>query len=233
MSILYVAGVSISDNPKDISPVTLNKIKEAKVVIGEERKNTLRLLKIAEADDNKEIYFINEHSKDSDRNEVLKAVLSSDISVFFSDCGTPCISDPDYNFIRMCRQKGVIIKSLAGASSITTAISVAGINASKFLFAGFPPKKDVDRKKFFKEVLSSKVAVVFMERPYSLENTLKDISCCDRKISLSINLGMDNELNLYDKPLSLIDKVKGIKAPFIIVIPALQKKLNSNKYCSK
>lgn len=228
MPILYVAGVSLSDNPKDISPVTLDKIKKAQVIIGEERKNTLRLLKIANVSSDIDIFYINEHTQNKDKEEILKSVLSSEISVFFSDCGTPCISDPDYSFIKMCRDSGVTIKSLAGASSVTTALSVSGIEAKKFFFAGFPPKKDELRKKFFKELFSLPYPSVFMERPYTLEATMKELSKYNKKISLSINLGNDNELNLFDKPVNLLEKIKGIKAPFVVVIPATKNINKSN-----
>lgn len=112
MPVLYVAGVSISENIKDIPEKTLNVINKCSVAVGEERKVSLKLLNAASS--SAELYLINEHTEDKERYEVLKAVEQAEYSVFFSDAGTPCISDPDYKFISMCRDKGVIIKSLPG-----------------------------------------------------------------------------------------------------------------------
>lgn len=218
MPILYVAGVSISENPKEIASKTLAIIKECQIAVGEERRSAVRLLVAAESAD-KELFLINEHSKQEDRQEVLDAILKSEKSVFFSDAGTPCISDPDWSLIHMCRKKGVEIKSLPGPSSLTAALSVAGVDAKTFFFAGFPPKEKDKRKTFFNEINKSKNVTVFMERPYALVQTLNDMINITRKISLSVELGNENEKNYYDTPKKLLKTLKNIKAPFVIVTP--------------
>lgn len=219
MPVLYVAGVSLSANPKDISPVTRDAIRAADVVIGEERHETLRLLAATETGE-KELFLINEHSSEEDRKRALEAVKSSNKAVFFSDAGTPCISDPDFRFIAMCRDAGVKIKALPGPSSITAAISVSGIDAKRFFFAGFPPRAGADRERFFKNIASSGVASVFMERPYALEATLRDMALYVTKaFSVSINLGGDGERTLYGKAEELLKELSGIKAPFVVVVP--------------
>lgn len=220
MSILYVAGVSINDNPRDISPATLAIINECDLVVGEERKFTLRLLNAAGAP-NKKFYLINEHSGLEDRKNALQAVLESQRTVFFSDAGTPCISDPDHSFIMMARNASVEIKSLPGPSSVTAAISVSGIEAKTFFFAGFPPKEKNKRKIFFDQIALSKNTVVFMERPYSIAQTLSDMQVIKRKISLSINLGYIDEKNFFDTPQNLQNQVPNDKAPFVVVVPPL------------
>lgn len=216
MPVLYVAGVSISENIKDIPEKTLKIISKCSIAIGEERKVSLKLLNAATS--SAELYLINEHTEDSQRHEALHAVMQAEYSVFFSDAGTPCISDPDYKFISMCRDKGVVIKSLPGPSSITSAISVSGINAKTFFFAGFPPRESDKRRKFFENIEKSSITNVFMERPYALSSTLKDISFFKRKVSISLNLGCEDEATYYDYPNKLLEKLEGIKAPFVIVV---------------
>lgn len=218
MALLYIAGVSISENPKHISPVTLKIIKECDAAIGEERKNSLRLLNAAECPD-KRLFLINEHSGDGERREALAAVMEYDKSIFFSDAGTPCISDPDHEFIALCRDAGVRIKSIPGPSSVTAAISVSGIAAETFFFAGFPPREKEKRKGFFDKISKSKHTTVFMERPYALEKVLADMSGIKRNISLSVNLGHEDEITYFDTPDKLLKITAGIKAPFIAVVP--------------
>lgn len=216
MPVLYAAGVSISKNIKDIPEKTLNIISKCTIAVGEERSVALKLLNAAKS--SAELYLINEHTEDSQRIEILKAVAGAEYSVFFSDAGTPCISDPDYKFISMCRDKGIIIKSLPGPSSITAAISVSGINAKTFFFAGFPPRESEKRRKFFENIEKSSITNVFMERPYALSATLKDISFFKRKVSISLNLGCEDEATYYDYPARLLEKLNGVKAPFVIVV---------------
>lgn len=215
MAVLYVAGISISENLKDIPDKTLKIINKCSLIIGEERKIANKMQNIAQS--SAEIVLINEHSTDEERKKILSQVEKTEISVLFSDAGTPCISDPDYKFIAMCREKGIKIISLPGPSSITSAISVSGINAKTFYFAGFPPRKADERRKFFEGIEKSKETVVFMERPYALISTLKDMVFIKRKISISINLGCEDEATYYDYPARLIEQLDGIKAPFVVV----------------
>lgn len=215
MAVLYVAGISISENLKDIPDKTLKIINKCSLIIGEERKIANKMQNIAQS--SAEIVLINEHSTDEERKKILSQVEKTEISVFFSDAGTPCISDPDYKFIAMCREKGIKIISLPGPSSITSAISVSGINAKTFYFAGFPPRKADERRKFFEGIEKSKETVVFMERPYALTATLKDMAFIKRKISISINLGCEDEATYYDYPAMLIEQLDGVKAPFVVV----------------
>ncbi len=215
MAVLYVAGISISENLKDIPDKTINTINKCSLIIGEERKIALKMQNIAKS--SAEIVLVNEHSTDDERKNILEKIEKSEYSVLFSDAGTPCISDPDYKLIAMCRDKGIKIISLPGPSSITSAISVSGINAKTFYFAGFPPRKVDERRKFFERIEKSKETIVFMERPYALTATLKDMVHIKRKISISLNLGSQDEATYYDYPDKLLEKLEGIKAPFVIV----------------
>lgn len=215
MAVLYVAGISISDNLKDIPDKTINIISQCGLIIGEERKIAHKMQNICKS--NADIELLNEHSLDEERKKILEKVEKANVSVLFSDAGTPCISDPDYKFIAMCRDKGIKIISLPGPSSITTAISVSGINAKTFYFAGFPPRNNNERRKFFERIEKSRETVVFMERPYALTATLKDMLHIKRKISISLNLGSQDEATYYDYPDKLLEKLEGIKAPFVVV----------------
>lgn len=224
MSVLYVAGVSLSENPKDVSPITIEAVRKAPVLIGEERRFALRLISASGAGE-KKLYLINEHSSDSDREQALKAVMSADMSVFFSDGGTPCISDPDSKFVAMCRNAGIEIKALPGPSSVTAAVSVSGIDAKRFFFAGFPPRRGPERERFFRDISLSAVTSVFMERPYALEATLRDMaSSVSRAFSLSVDLGGKGERTLYGRAEELLEKLSGVKAPFVAVVPPAGKK---------
>ncbi len=222
MAILYVAGVSLCDNPRDLSPKTVKVLEKSDVLIGEERKTVHRILSTLENSE-KDYHLLNEHSTDADRKEVLAEVKRVEIAVMFSDAGTPAISDPDSKFIAMCRESGVEVRSLAGPSSITTALSVSGIDCTSFFFAGFPPREQKKRDEFFQSLEVCKHATVFMERPYALTATLSQMSFITKKIAISINLGYEDEVNDFDYPKNLLAKYEGKKAPFIITVPKREK----------
>lgn len=214
---LYVAAISISDNLKETGSNVLEHLKSCDIAIGEEKSIANKLLRISES--NAKLFLLNEHSTIEDKKALVEEVKKVEKAVLFTDAGTPCISDPDYLFIKLCRQEKIIIRSIPGASSITSAISVSGINASTFFFAGFPPKDEIARRKFYARIASNSHTIVFMERPYALTKTLEEITFIRRKISLSINLGSDSERTYYDYPDNILNQIGDIKAPFVIVMP--------------
>ena len=234
MAVLYIAGISISENLKDIPGKTIKTISNCDIIIGEERKVALNMQNIAKS--TAEILLVNEHSTDEERFYIYEKIKKVEKAVLFSDAGTPCISDPDYKLIAICRDNGIKIISLPGPSSITTAISVSGINAKTFYFAGFPPRKESERKIFFEKLEKNNETVVFMERPYALSATLKDMARLQKKVSISLNLGCEDEETYYDFPKKLLDKLNGKKAPFVVVVEGVKgnkKNINSNKNISK
>ena len=85
------------------------------------------------------------------------------------------------------------------------------------VYAGFPPREAGKRRQFFENIEKSKVTTVFMERPYSLTGTLKDMLFFKRKVSISLNLGCHDEVTYYDYPDKLLERLEGVKAPFVIV----------------
>jgi hypothetical protein len=75
------------------------------------------------------------------------------------------------------------------------------------------------RGNFYKELALSPITAVFMERPYALEKTVKELAVHNQFISISINLGGGDERNLRGSAKDLSVAVKGIKAPFTVVVP--------------
>lgn len=59
-----------------------------------------------------------------------------------SDAGTPCIADPGYRLISGARKRGIEVIPVPGASSLVSAVSVAGLPRDEFLFIGFLPTKN-------------------------------------------------------------------------------------------
>lgn len=215
---LYMLGVPITSDFKDLSPSAIQKIQESDFVIGEERKTILRFLAAAEC---REKYFtiINEHSTDVEKQEVLGKILNSKSAVLFSDAGTPAVADPGYDFVDMCHDKGVDVHTVPGPSSIVAALSASGFYSESFYFAGFPPREDQARKDFFKKISDTRDTVVLLERPYALHKTVEDFSNMDRRIVVAVNLGFDDEVIYRGTPTEVLEQLPNkMKKPFVIVI---------------
>ena len=89
---------------------------------------------------------------------------------YVSDAGTPAVSDPGARLVAAVRSAGLGVMPLPGASSVTTALSAAGISGdSSFVFAGFLPSKAGERDQAIKSLQSEVKAVVIMEAPHRIE----------------------------------------------------------------
>lgn len=117
-----------------------------------------------------------------------------------SDAGLPCIADPGSLLIKLAREKGILVHVLSGPCSLTTALMLSGFWGQQFVFFGYPPQQEKDRKKFFKkcEEESKKYqrALIFIEAPYRNKHTflsLIDVLSLDTFLSVNCLLTMPDE----------------------------------------
>ena len=214
---LIVAATPIDGDWRRLDPRLIDAIKGADLLIAEEQKNGMRFLVAAESKETR-MLLLNEHSTDTDRQTALEAVLTSDITVFLSDAGTPCVADPDYRFVDMCIKSGVEIHSVPGATSITAALSVSGFPTERFVCRGIPPRDKSKRKAVFAEIAASKYTAVFLERPYAMKQTLEDLKGIKQTVSLSIALGSEQEKNIRGTVQEIALKLDIVKQAFAVVV---------------
>jgi len=88
-----------------------------------------------------------EHNAAEARPKLLARLREGQAVALVSDAGTPLISDPGYRLVREAVAAGFSVTALPGASSVLTALSVAGLPTDRFFFEGFLPPKQVARQK--------------------------------------------------------------------------------------
>lgn len=195
-SVIYIAATPIGD-PEDISLRVIRVLRDADLVIGEERKIVSRFLRSLEL--KKEIFLVNEHSTEEDiKSLVLDLVLNPKRVVFVSDCGTPGFEDPGVEFVRVCREYGLRVIPLPGASSLMTLLMVSGISMKKFYYGGFlSPKREIRQNELKNLAIRyAKEPVVLMDTPYRLQALLEDMKryfSPEREIILGYKLTMPEE----------------------------------------
>ncbi|MDR0453935.1 MAG: hypothetical protein LBH05_03885 [Deferribacteraceae bacterium] len=214
---LIVAALPIDGQWKKIDPRVIETVQGCDLLIAEERKTAKRLLAVSGCPD-KPLELLNEHSSDSNRAEIVKKIKEVCCTALVSDAGTPCIADPDYRLVDQCIKDGVEVLSLPGASSITAALSVSGFPSDRFIFLGFPPKKGETRRRFFTNLENSRITSIFLERPYALKRTLEDMVHIRKDISVSIDIGSENAVNIRGHIASILKQIEGRKAAFVVVV---------------
>ena len=134
MGTLYVVATPIG-NLGDISLRALEILKNVDIIACEDTRQTIKLLNHFEIKKKLVAYHkFNENSKSSSLIQDLKSGL--DIAVV-TDAGTPCISDPGYILVKEARENDIPVIAIPGASAVVSALSVSGLDTSKFSFIGF------------------------------------------------------------------------------------------------
>ena len=92
-----------------------------------------------------------------------------------SDAGTPCLSDPGQQLVDACHAHGVRLVPIPGASAVTSALSVAGLDNSRFMFEGFIPRDGRARRDLIASWRTAAHAVVLFEAPSRVFATLAEL----------------------------------------------------------
>lgn len=209
-------------NPKDISQRAQSILASADLVILEEpkegRAQLLNLgLKIPP------YRKLNEHTKSSELDELVEICRVQNVALM-SDCGTPNFCDPGAILVRACRQKGIPIHSVPGASSLMTLISLTSQRLDQFVFFGFLPRDASERERSWRQVASEKRAVILMETPYRFHRFLEDWKAHlpHRRGLLACNLTTDAEFVAEGTPAEIKNhfssNYKGPEDPEFLVL---------------
>jgi len=117
----------------------------------------------------------NQHNQKRRLPELLSLLNSGGRVALVTNAGTPGISDPGAFFVSKALAEGIRVTPVPGASAVTAALSVAGTGAERFLFLGFLPTKQGQRRKELGRWREAGVPIVIYEAPHRITETLTDI----------------------------------------------------------
>ena len=103
-----------------------------------------------------------------------------------SDAGTPLISDPGRRLARAALEAGFRVEAVPGASAVLAALVTSGLAEDSFTFAGFPPNRSKDRKKWYAEWRSDPRPVVFFEAPHRMRASLLDLEAVSGNRTIAV-----------------------------------------------
>src|SRR5690242_14071123 len=93
-----------------------------------------------------------EHNSDEALPKLLARLAAGEAVALVSDAGTPLVSDPGYRLVRAAVEAGHLVTAVPGASSVLTALSLAGLPTDRFFFEGFLPPKQLARQQRIAEL---------------------------------------------------------------------------------
>jgi 16S rRNA (cytidine1402-2'-O)-methyltransferase len=171
--ILFVVATPIG-NLEDITLRALRILKEVDFIVCEDTRITLKLLTHYQIKKPLISYF--QHSRFQRLEEIISRLKKGEKAALVTDAGTPAISDPGGQLIQeaLKRLENLVISPIPGPSALTSALSISGFPADRFLFLGFPPHKK-GRQKFWQRVLEAQETVVFYESPHRILKSLEEL----------------------------------------------------------
>lgn len=214
---LHIVATPIGD-VTEISLKALEVLKNADVIICESTKEASKLLR-SHGITGKTYEVLDEHSTAHDK-EALVPICAQKSVALVSDCGTPGFCDPGADLVRLCRQKGIPVKSVLGASALMGLLSLSGQRIDEFVFRGFLPAETEARARALRDLTKEKRAIIIMDTPYRLKKTLNDMKehFSNRRFLLTLNLSQDDEQILEGKIDKIISDVQFEKAEFMLLI---------------
>ena len=115
------------------------------------------------------------HNEASSGERLLDDIAAGKSVALISDAGTPLISDPGERITALAKERGIRVAPIPGASAVLAALSSAGIATERFLFDGFLPAKQGQRRSRLAALAALDATLVFYEAPHRLTETLEDM----------------------------------------------------------
>ena len=172
-------------NLSDISPRCREALAEADFIAAEDTRVTLKLLNHLGL--KKPLVSYYEHNKEFSGKKILERILAGENCAQVSDAGSPAISDPGEDLVRLCAEHGVTVTAIPGPCAAITALSISALPTGRFTFEGFLSTNKKNRAAHLQSLAGETRTMIFYEAPHKLEATLKDLLEAfgpDRRISL-------------------------------------------------
>ena len=182
--ILYLVPTPIG-NLGDISKRAAETLAAVDFIAAEDTRVSVKLLNHLEI--KKPLVSYHEHNQRESGPKILERLLAGENCALVTDAGSPAISDPGEDLVRLCAQAGVPVCAIPGPCAAITALSVSALPTGRFAFEGFLPAQKKERRLRLEALAGEDRTMIFYEAPHRLRQTLADLASAfggTRKISL-------------------------------------------------
>lgn len=167
---LYLVPTPIG-NLKDITLRAIEALESADVIAAEDTRQSLKLLNHFNI--KKPLISYHQHNEQGKSSDLINRLKNGENIALVTDAGTPGISDPGSVIVQKCIEENINFEVLPGATAITTALVYSGLDTTKFLFRGFLPRENKERRPIMKELKDRTETLIFYEAPHRLLDTLE------------------------------------------------------------
>lgn len=169
---LYLCATPIG-NLEDITLRVLRTLKEVDLIAAEDTRNSIHLLN--HFDIKTPLTSYHEYNKVDKAYQLVEKMRRGTNIALITDAGTPGISDPGEELVKICYEQGIEVTSLPGAAACITALTLSGLSTRRFAFEAFLPKDKKERSFVLKELENETRTMIVYEAPHHLVQTLKEL----------------------------------------------------------
>lgn len=169
---LYLCATPIG-NLEDMTFRAVRTLKEADLIAAEDTRNSIKLLN--HFDIHTPMTSYHEFNKIDKGRYLVELLLEGKNIALITDAGTPGISDPGEELVKMCYEAGIEVTSLPGAAACITALTLSGLSTRRFCFEAFLPQDKKEKQRILEELKEETRTVILYEAPHRLVRTLEEL----------------------------------------------------------
>jgi 16S rRNA (cytidine1402-2'-O)-methyltransferase len=170
---LFVVATPIG-NLEDLSPRARQSLAEVDLIAAEDTRRTGRLLSHIGVKTRQ--FAFHDHNEEQATPTLIEQLKSGKSVALVSDAGTPLLSDPGYRLVKAAHDASIPVSAIPGPSSLTAALSIAGLPTDRFHFEGFLPAKAVARRSRLRELAGRSATLVFFESVHRVRASVADMA---------------------------------------------------------
>lgn len=189
---LYLCATPIG-NLEDMTYRVIRTLKEVDLIAAEDTRNSIKLLNHFEIKTPMTSYH--EYNKIEKGRKLVERLQNGENIALITDAGTPGISDPGEELVKMCYEAGIEVTSLPGAAACITALTLSGLSTRRFCFEAFLPTDKKEKQAVLQELVDETRTIILYEAPHRLVRTLQELleTLGDRRITVCRELTKKHE----------------------------------------
>lgn len=170
---LHIVATPIG-NLGDISPRAIEVLKSVDLILAEDTRTFSVLATRFGILTPKMSYH--DHNERTRSVEVVERLAAGESIALVSDAGTPCVADPGYRLISLCRERQLPVSGVPGPSAALFALSLSGLPCHRFVFEGFLPQRSGRRGTLLREIVERGITTICFESPHRILKTLEQLA---------------------------------------------------------
>ena len=171
---LWVVGTPIG-NLGDLSLRAKEILSQADFVACEDKRVCGRLFQLLGLKP-PQLLLVNEHTEEKMIPKILDYIEQAKSVVLTSDAGMPTLSDPGRRLVGAVLDMGLVLSTAPGPTAVTTALALSGLDANRYVFEGFLPKRSNARSSRMSGLAEEARTLVLYESPHRINACLKDLA---------------------------------------------------------